>query len=107
MINRDELQEKWSNEYLDSNRKNILHITMRVGKCRIGIKILEKLENQLNRKPKVLISYPDKNIEESWKNDFKKWNYESIQELEESFDKLDYYPKELMSGFKKSILVKP
>lgn len=77
MINRDELQEKWSNEYLDSNRKNILHITMRVGKCRIGIKILEKLENQLNRKPKVLISYPDKNIEESWKNDFKKWNYEN------------------------------
>ena len=36
---------------------------------------------------------------------FKKWNYESIQELEESFDKLDYYPKELMSSFKKSILV--
>ena len=36
---------------------------------------------------------------------FKKWNYSSIQELEESFDKLDYYPKELMSGFKKSILV--
>jgi uncharacterized beta-barrel protein YwiB (DUF1934 family) len=36
---------------------------------------------------------------------FKKWSYNSIQELEESFDKLDYYPKELMSGFKKSILV--
>lgn len=35
---------------------------------------------------------------------FKKWNYESIQELEESFDKLDYYPKELMSSFKRSIL---
>jgi hypothetical protein len=35
---------------------------------------------------------------------FKKWNYESIQGLEESFDKLDYYPKELMSSFKRSIL---
>ena len=36
---------------------------------------------------------------------FKKWNYNSIQGLEESFDKLDYYPKEMMSSFKKSILV--
>jgi hypothetical protein len=36
---------------------------------------------------------------------FKKWSYESIQGLEASFDKLDYYPKELMSSFKNSILV--
>jgi hypothetical protein len=36
---------------------------------------------------------------------FKKWNYDSIQGLEESFDNLDYYPKELMSSFKNSILV--
>lgn len=36
---------------------------------------------------------------------FKKWNYDSIQGLESSFDNLDYYPKELMSSFKNSILV--
>jgi hypothetical protein len=36
---------------------------------------------------------------------FKKWSYNSIQELESSFDKLDYYPKELMSSFKNSVLV--
>lgn len=36
---------------------------------------------------------------------FKKWKYDSIQGLEESFDNLDYYPKELMSSFKSSVLV--
>lgn len=36
---------------------------------------------------------------------FKKWNYNSIQGLESSFENLDYYPKELMSSFKKSVLV--
>ena len=36
---------------------------------------------------------------------FKKWNYDSIQGLEASFDNLDYYPKELMSSFKNSVLV--
>lgn len=36
---------------------------------------------------------------------FKKWNYDDILELEGSFDKLDYYPKEYMSSFKNSVLV--
>jgi hypothetical protein len=36
---------------------------------------------------------------------FKKWKYETIQGLEESFDNLDYYPKEFMSSLKNGILV--
>lgn len=36
---------------------------------------------------------------------FKKWNYADIQTLEDSFDNLDYYPKEEMSSFKNSIMV--
>lgn len=36
---------------------------------------------------------------------FKKWTYTDILSLEESFDKLDYYPKECMSSFKTSKLV--
>ncbi len=36
---------------------------------------------------------------------FKKWSYDNIQGLEESFENLDYYPKELMSSFKKNVLV--
>lgn len=36
---------------------------------------------------------------------FKKWNYSDIKGLEDSFDNLDYYPKEEMSSFKNSVLV--
>jgi len=36
---------------------------------------------------------------------FKKWKYENIFELESCFDLLDYYPRELMSSFNKSILI--
>lgn len=36
---------------------------------------------------------------------FKKWDYNTIQGLEDSFDKLDYYPKELMSGPEKSVMI--
>lgn len=36
---------------------------------------------------------------------FKRWKYEDIQGLEDSFDQLEYYPKELMSSFNNSVLV--
>ena len=36
---------------------------------------------------------------------FKKWVYNDIQGLEDSFEKLEYYPKEHMSSFKNSVLV--
>jgi hypothetical protein len=36
---------------------------------------------------------------------FKKWNYENLQELESSFDQLDYYPKEMMASLNSSILI--
>lgn len=36
---------------------------------------------------------------------FKKWQYIDIQGLEASFDNLEYYPKEFMSSFSKSVLI--
>ena len=36
---------------------------------------------------------------------FKKWSYIDILGLEDSFEKLEYYPKEHMSSFKNSVLV--
>lgn len=36
---------------------------------------------------------------------FKKWNYENLPELENSFDQLDYYPKEQMASLNASIMV--
>lgn len=36
---------------------------------------------------------------------FKKWNYNNINTLESSFDNLDYFPREHMISFKKSVLI--
>lgn len=36
---------------------------------------------------------------------FKKWNYDNLQELEASFDQLDYYPKEQMASINSSIMI--
>lgn len=36
---------------------------------------------------------------------FKKWNYSDIQSLEESFENLDYYPKEFMSSYDNNVLI--
>lgn len=36
---------------------------------------------------------------------FKKWNYSDIMTLEESFDNLDYYPKEFMSSYNNNVLI--
>jgi hypothetical protein len=36
---------------------------------------------------------------------FKKWNYNNIIELESCFDLLEYFPREYMTSFEKSILI--
>jgi hypothetical protein len=36
---------------------------------------------------------------------FKRWKFENVQSLEDNFDQLEYYPKELMSSFNNSVLV--
>ena len=36
---------------------------------------------------------------------FKRWDFNDIMELESSFDKLDYFPKEMMASFNSSVLI--
>lgn len=36
---------------------------------------------------------------------FKRWDFNDIMELESSFDKLDYFPKEMMASFNSSVIV--
>ena len=72
MTLRDIRQKEFANLYINSNRKNILNLCPRFGKIRTAIKIFNEL------KPKsILIAYPDKKIEESWKDDFKELNFDS------------------------------
>ena len=67
---RDKLQEKWCNTFLEHD-KGILHLCPRSGKTNTSINIFKKI----GKKPKILIVYPDKNIEQSWKLDFEKFKY--------------------------------
>ena len=68
---RDQLQENWALEFMDSNRRGILHLCPRAGKIRTSIRIFCKLQRELGRRPRILIAYPDKNIQKSWEDDFK------------------------------------
>jgi superfamily II DNA or RNA helicase len=83
---RDELQDKWAKEFLTYNQgegKGILHLCPRSGKTRTTIRIFCKIQRNGNAglsvnktwQPKILICYPDKNIQQSWESDFKAVGY--------------------------------
>lgn len=72
---RDQLQENWALEFMDSDRRGILHLCPRAGKIRTSIRIFCKLQRELGRRPRILIAYPDKNIQKSWEDDFKNVGY--------------------------------
>jgi superfamily II DNA or RNA helicase len=74
---RDQLQEKWAEEFLSSSQRGILHLCPRAGKIRTSIRIFCKQQRVLGRKPKILIAYPDKNIQKSWEDDFKAVGYKN------------------------------
>ena len=85
---RDQLQEKWAEEFLKYNQglgKGILHLCPRSGKIRTSIRIFNKVEKIHNAgrsvnktwKPNILICYPDCNIQRSWEDDFKVVKYDN------------------------------
>lgn len=70
MNKRDILQEEWANSFMKGDGKSILHLCPRSGKIRTSIRIFKKIEKLLGAKPRILIAYPDKNIQQSWESDF-------------------------------------
>jgi len=72
MTFRDQIQEKWANEFMENpDGAGILHLCPRAGKIRTSIRIFCKFQRiQGNGYPKILICYPDKNIQKSWEDDF-------------------------------------
>lgn len=85
MDKRDELQEKWSNLYVNSSQKEVLDLAPRVGKIRTSILIL----NKIGIKGNVLIAYPDNSIKESWEKDFVKFNYNNKNVTFTNFSSLE------------------
>lgn len=66
---RDLLQIKFAKKWLETKR-GILYLTPRFGKIYTSIYILEALEKEQEKDLEILIAYPDKEIEKSWKKDF-------------------------------------
>ncbi len=57
----------------DSNKVLGIHVSMRLGKTKALINYFKTLKN----KPKILISYPDNKIKESWELEMEKWDYKN------------------------------
>lgn len=81
---RDQLQDKWATEFIDKGGRGILHLCPRSGKTRTAIRIFCKVQRLKAAKsagggkyPKILICYPDKNIQQSWESDFKAVGYKN------------------------------
>src|ERR1044072_89065 len=76
---RDNLQEKWATKFIESNGRGILHLCPRSGKIRTSIRIFCKYQRLYlgSKKPRILICYPDKNIQQSWENDFIEVGYKN------------------------------
>lgn len=66
---RDKRQEEFANIWMEE-QFGILFLCPRFGKCRVGIKIMQKLKAK-----SVLIAYPDKKIKQSWEEDLEKLEY--------------------------------
>jgi len=70
---RNQRQEEFAEKWLKSDRFNIIHACPRFGKIKTAIIAL----NQLSENIKILISYPDIKIRNSWMEDFEKWSYKN------------------------------
>src|ERR1041385_1405153 len=74
---RDKLQERWASEFTSGEGKGILHLCPRSDKTRTAIRIFCKVQRLLGYRPRILICYPDKNIQQSWESDFKAVGYKN------------------------------
>lgn len=79
---REQLQKGWAESFLNSNLRGILHLCPRSGKTNTSIRIFKEIEAKLGRKPRILVAYPDKNIQQSWEDDFDKFKYKNTESVE-------------------------
>jgi len=72
MNKREVIQDNIVKAIQNSNNKVIgIHVSMRLGKTKALINYLKTLDKNI----KVLISYPDNKIKESWEQEMIKWKY--------------------------------
>lgn len=68
---RDDRQLEFADVWMNSeNRRGILNLAPRFGKCRVGINIIQALHPS-----SILIAFPDNKIKQSWEDEFKNIEY--------------------------------
>lgn len=87
---REKRQSEAVQAYLDSEGKSLIAACPRFGKCRVGIKILEKLESR-----KVLLAAPRTEIHDSWKKEFLELGYKNDQIIFTTFKSFHKYENEI------------
>lgn len=70
---RDQRQKEFANTWLSTGKFGILHLCPRFGKIRTTVNILASYPADA----RVLISYPDLKIKDSWESDFERWGYDN------------------------------
>jgi superfamily II DNA or RNA helicase len=72
---RDQLQQEAVEKYLSGKPKTLMSISVRFGKSRLGIMIMQALKAK-----RVLILYPEVNIKKAWEDEFEKmgWKPEEV-----------------------------
>ena len=68
---RKQRQKEFAERWLNSDRRNILNLAPRMGKCFTSINIFEQFPPHAT----ILIAYPDEKIKLSWEEDFVKREY--------------------------------
>lgn len=68
---RNQRQQEFAELYLKSERFGILLLSPRMGKCKVGINIMQEMNS-----PHTLICYPDEKIRKSWMDDFEKFGFD-------------------------------
>lgn len=71
MTLRDKRQKEFANTWLKHGKFGILNLCPRFGKIRTSIHALEQLKLK-----SILICYPDRKIEQSWKEDFEELGFD-------------------------------
>lgn len=93
-MNRNEIQEAAKNAWVRGNRKSLLMLAPRVGKCRVGINIIQAIKAE-----KVLITAPLNEIKTSWENEYK------ILGIEPNFEFVTFTSIEKYKDWKGDLLI--
>lgn len=86
---RDELQQQAVDQYLKGDKKTCFNISVRFGKTRLGILIMQALDIK-----RVLVLYPEVNIKKAWEEEFEKMEWKPEEVVYSTYLSIDKHYEE-------------